>query len=329
MPCYNAMPYLPEALESIMHQTYTNLEILCINDGSTDETAEVLERYAKQDQRIRVVHNETNLKLIATLNKGVRLAQGEYIARMDADDVALADRIEEQLNVFGTMELDFVGSNFIQINDKGLAPKLLILRGLSNEEIAFCSYFFTPFVHPTVLGKSTLFKKLLYAAEDYALHTEDYELWTRLVFNEYNLRNINIPLLKLRVNAASVSHKHESIQITNFIYCANKHQRALLKRDIPLETSAVAVNRLKNPQFRNVRSGFRLLDEIKTIFIQRYPECKQSIKSIAVMQKADITIQLVKLGAFKLKIYGFFYLVYLFVGNYHIRNFRKHLFSKI
>lgn len=60
MPCYNALPYLPEALESILNQTYTNLETLCINDGSSDNTGEVLEEYSKKDSRIKVIHNETN-----------------------------------------------------------------------------------------------------------------------------------------------------------------------------------------------------------------------------------------------------------------------------
>mgnify|MGYP000858024831 CR=1 FL=1 len=98
MPCYNAMPYLSEALESIINQTYTKLEILCINDGSTDATGVVLEQYAAQDKRIKVVHNEENIKLIATLNKGVELANGKYIARMDGDDISFLHRIEYCVN---------------------------------------------------------------------------------------------------------------------------------------------------------------------------------------------------------------------------------------
>mgnify|MGYP001807244913 CR=1 FL=1 len=98
LPCYNAMPYLREALESIIHQTYTNLEILCINDGSTDETGTVLEEYAATDKRITVIHNETNIKLIRSLNKGIDLSTGEFLARMDSDDVSSPDRIEKELD---------------------------------------------------------------------------------------------------------------------------------------------------------------------------------------------------------------------------------------
>lgn len=304
MPCYNAMPYLPEALESIMQQTYTNLEILCINDGSSDETPEVLERYAAQDKRIRVVHNDTNLKLIATLNKGIALAKGEYIARMDADDVAFAERIEEQVNQCLTNDFDFIGSNVLQIDHKGVALKEVFIKAVSNHEIAFSSYFFTPFIHPSVLGKRALFKKLNYAVDPYVLHTEDYEYWTRLVQENYKLSNNAKPLLRLRNNPSSVSHQYESVQRQNFVHCANKHQSKLLQREIDLAITAVAVNRMDKPFLSDVQQGLQLVDEITTLFIKRHPESSKSFKSIAAMQKVDIAIQLIRSRSIYRKLYG-------------------------
>jgi len=87
MPVYNGEQYLREAIESILTQSFTDFEFLIINDGSTDSSVEIIESY--DDPRIRLIHNEANLKLVATLNKGVDLARGEYIARMDCDDISL------------------------------------------------------------------------------------------------------------------------------------------------------------------------------------------------------------------------------------------------
>jgi len=98
IPCYNCEEYVEEAVMSIIKQTYPNLEILVIDDGSTDNTGNILKILAKEDPRIIYIKNEENLKLIATLNKGLNLCKGKYIARMDADDISLPTRIEKQVN---------------------------------------------------------------------------------------------------------------------------------------------------------------------------------------------------------------------------------------
>ena len=97
IPCYNVERYVVEAVGSISNQTYKNLEIIAINDCSTDRTGELLMQLAREDSRIRVVTNEVNLKLIQTLNKGIGMCNGEYIARMDADDISLPTRIEKEV----------------------------------------------------------------------------------------------------------------------------------------------------------------------------------------------------------------------------------------
>ena len=89
MPVYNGEKYLREAIDSILNQTFTDFEFLIINDGSTDSSVEIINSY--DDSRIRLIHNEKNLKLVATLNKGLDLARGKYIARMDCDDISLPD----------------------------------------------------------------------------------------------------------------------------------------------------------------------------------------------------------------------------------------------
>src|SRR5918996_2481069 len=96
MPAYNAAVYLDEAVTSILNQTFREFEFIVINDGSTDDTVSILDKYEKSDSRIRVYHQE-NQGMIAALNRGCRLARGKYIARMDADDISLPRRFERQL----------------------------------------------------------------------------------------------------------------------------------------------------------------------------------------------------------------------------------------
>ena len=96
MSVYNGEKYLEEAIESVRNQTFQNWELVVINDCSTDSTAEMLADFAIKDERIKVHTNEVNLKLPTSLNKAISLSAGKYIARMDADDICLPDRLEKQ-----------------------------------------------------------------------------------------------------------------------------------------------------------------------------------------------------------------------------------------
>ena len=97
MSVYNAEPYLEAAIDSILNQTFRDFEFVIVDDGSTDGSTEILEKYAKGDSRIRLVHNAFNKGLIRSLNRGVKLAKGEYIARQDGDDVSLPQRLASQV----------------------------------------------------------------------------------------------------------------------------------------------------------------------------------------------------------------------------------------
>jgi glycosyltransferase involved in cell wall biosynthesis len=98
MPVYNGSKHLSDAVDSILTQTYTNFEFLIIDDASTDNSFEILKSY--KDDRIRLIKNEKNIGLSASLNKGLNLALGKYIARMDQDDISLPNRLEKQIEYF-------------------------------------------------------------------------------------------------------------------------------------------------------------------------------------------------------------------------------------
>ncbi|MHB8170330.1 MAG: glycosyltransferase family 2 protein [Thermincolia bacterium] len=207
MPVYNGEKYLGQAIESILAQTFTDLELLIINDGSTDGSKEIIESY--EDSRIRLVNNEGNLKLIATLNKGFELAQGEYIARMDCDDISLPDRLAKQVAFMEAHpQVGVCGTWAHKIDSSGkIVGKLKRPAGNKLEKFLWCP---SPIIHPTAIIRNTVFKTLRY---DQAYRdAEDYELWLRVskVTKLYNLKEY---LLLYRVHPASVTSVHRDVQL--------------------------------------------------------------------------------------------------------------------
>lgn len=205
MPVYNGEKYLQEAIDSVLAQTYTNFELLLINDGSTDNSKEIILSY--KDSRIRYIENEKNLKLIATLNKGIDLAEGYFIARMDADDVCMPRRFEKQVAFLNKhTEIDMCGTWAIRIDAHGRATGKI--KNIDSPELLKCATFFTcPFIHPSTMFKASVLKKHKYN-HDFK-DTEDTELWHRLSLNGYRLANIPEYLLKYRWHGENISAKKE------------------------------------------------------------------------------------------------------------------------
>lgn len=305
MPCYNALPYLPEALDSIINQSYTNLEILCINDGSTDETGEVLERYAKSDSRIRVIHNSENIKLIRTLNKGIELATGVYIARMDADDIALPQRIETQLRYLETHNhTAIISSGFMRITEAGKELKSSIPICLSGVACAFASFFITPLSHPTVFCRSQVLKENKYAAIEIAHHSEDYELWIRLISKAVRVSNIPDVLQKNRINSRSVSHTFEPVQIKNFVSLVQQHHSAMGLK--PVERKVAKIIGLRADQTvrpGDLKEALWVLKQLGRKYLSKAEKNeKKEIKTIEAYVFLSIILQGLKRGSFLYKI---------------------------
>lgn len=202
MPVYNGERYLREAIESILNQTFTDFEFLIINDGSTDSSVEIIESY--NDPRIRLVHNEKNLKLIATLNKGIDLAQGEYIARMDCDDISLPERLEEQVEFMDANLAYALCGSWVEVIDENNVPTGLIWKyeGDHNKILA-ALLSANQFAHSTVILRKSILTQGFYYDANYA-HAEDYELWLRIA-DSFKVSNIQKPLVKYRVHSTSIT----------------------------------------------------------------------------------------------------------------------------
>nr|WP_294925884.1 glycosyltransferase [uncultured Flavobacterium sp.] len=204
LPCYNAELYVEEAVRSIMCQTYSNLEILLIDDCSTDSTSSILLSLAQEDKRIRIIRNEQNLKLVKTLNKGIDEAKGKFIARMDADDVSLLERIEKQVEFMLLYpEVDLCGTNYSIIDGKGNKIEDFVNIPLTSKEIATALLFTCPIGHPTVLFKKDKIQNLG-KYDEKMINIEDYELWLRVSANGL-IVNLPEPLLKYRWHGDNIS----------------------------------------------------------------------------------------------------------------------------
>jgi glycosyltransferase involved in cell wall biosynthesis len=201
MPVYNNAIYLHESVSSILNQTYADFELLIIDDGSTDDSLAVIESF--QDPRIRLVASGVNEGLVAALNKGIALAQGEYIARMDSDDIALPDRLEKQVSLLDLRpEIGMCGTQL-----KVMHTDVWFSHPLEPEPIRCKLLFNCCLNHPTVMFRRALMLELGLWYDAFALHAEDYELWVRMS-RVTKLANIDEPLLLYRIHPDQVTSKH-------------------------------------------------------------------------------------------------------------------------
>lgn len=203
MCVYNGDVFLVQAIESILAQTFTEFEFIIVDDASTDKTPQILAEYAQKDSRIKILKNSENLGLTKSLNIGLHAAQGKYIARMDADDIALPDRFMTQ---YWFMEehpsLAAIGS-FVQVIDKKgqvLGEKKL---AVSYEDIKSKMLFNNQFIHSTLFFRADRLKESGGYDESFR-KSQDYELMFRLS-SKYPVANLTQNLLQFRFHTESIS----------------------------------------------------------------------------------------------------------------------------
>lgn len=215
LPAFNAERYLARAIDSVLEQTFSDFELIVINDGSTDGTLDIISQYT--DPRIKPVHLSENAGLISALNLGLKMASGRYIARMDADDISLPERFAEQI-AFLEAHPDYVacGTSIINFTDdpKHGDGESYMRYPTSDEEIRVALHFFERNIcHPTVMFCSSAIKEhgILYRVE--YPHAEDYRLWIDLS-KLGKLHNLSKGLVKYHRHQNQISAKHYPEQIT-------------------------------------------------------------------------------------------------------------------
>ncbi|MFH4969063.1 glycosyltransferase family 2 protein [Gaetbulibacter sp. M240] len=181
IPFYNSEKYLTYAINSVLLQSYTNWELLLMDDGSSDNSLNIAKSFEKKDRRIKVYSDGNNSKLPFRLNQLSNLAKGKFYARMDADDMMHPERIETQINyLISNPEIDLVGTGLVSIDG---ANRIIGIRkgytsaNFTKKEILSGNWC----VHPTIMGKSDWFKKNKYDVN--LTRTEDFDLWIRTIDN--------------------------------------------------------------------------------------------------------------------------------------------------
>ncbi len=203
MSVYNGEDYLAEAVESVLQQTMKEFELIVINDCSTDGTGEILDRYAKKDERVKVYTNEENLRLPSSLNKGMEYATGKYIARMDADDICLPKRLERQYRFMEeNPDVALSSCRFMTLKN-GVVASGGCGGKTDGESVKALLFVTNPILHPGIIAKAEVIKRLGY--DKNFTCSEDMELWTRFIMNGYKVEIMSEYLMIYRLHEKQIT----------------------------------------------------------------------------------------------------------------------------
>lgn len=213
IPCFNNKKWVEEAIQSVFNQTWKNLEILVFDDGSTDGSSEILESLKLQDSRLKIFGDGKNHGIVYALNYMLTVARGEYIARMDSDDVCKHDRIEKQVSFLIRNQYDACGSWFTEI---GSGPSQIVKWPHNELALKATMLFQNTILHPTFITHRKVYEQFQYR-ESYQL-AEDYDLFIRIM-SKFRIVNIPESLLYYRrhIGQATQAKRREMETITQSI----------------------------------------------------------------------------------------------------------------
>lgn len=221
LPVYNCEEFLPEAIESILTQSFIDFEFLIIDDGSTDHTQDVIKKYASKDHRIQAILNNYNIGIALSLNIGLANSRSPLIARMDADDVALPDRLSCQYDFMQTHPEVSVCGSALQLYEN---TNIIWRPPRSHEEIITSMLFENCLFHPTILFRKDVILKSVGGYRSQFSGAEDYDLWQRLSkLPSINFSNIQDILLLYRShpNTNRAEYKIKQQELSNLIRLRN------------------------------------------------------------------------------------------------------------
>jgi len=211
MSVYNGERYLRESVESILNQTFKDFEFIIVNDGSTDTSRAILESY--NDSRTFLLHNRENIGLTRSLNKGLAIAKGDYVARMDADDISMPVRFEKQVAFLKEHpEVGILGCNCVHIDSDGRRVGVR-KTPTSAIQIRWASLLENPFAHPTVMIRRDVLARKGLKYDEALETTQDYDLWTRVLKCTYGA-NLGEALVQYRL-CQRITTTHRKTQLEN------------------------------------------------------------------------------------------------------------------
>lgn len=279
MGVYNGSNFVGAAVDSILAQTFTDFELLVVDDASTDSSAAILSRY--RDPRIRIIRNESNCGLTRSLNIGLAVVRGELLARHDADDVAYPRRLERQVVFLDSHpEIALVGTQVRNIGPRGEVLRVRTRKPVTSEGIEWDMMFAAPFVHSSVMCRTAVLRDELGGYDETFLTSQDVEAWSRLVVVA-RVANLDEQLLDFRSHPQSVSERKYSA--TNV-----RRVESVLLRNVERSTGVCAetaewpylwdciVNHNVLPRNRRAADAPRILDVIYRRFVERHPSARRN-----------------------------------------------------
>lgn len=204
MSIYNNEKTVENAINSILNQTYTNLEVLLLDDKSTDDSLEIIKNFAINNPHVKIIQNKRNLGLTRSLNKLIKNSTSDYIARHDADDESHPQRIQLQMTKMLDGNLDFVSTRAVSVDGKRNIPRLIFYFPYK-----YILKYKNPFIHGTLLVKKEMLKKVNFYDVSY-YYSQDYKLMIDMLLMKAKYKVINKPLYKLNMtNNISTKFKEE------------------------------------------------------------------------------------------------------------------------
>lgn len=245
MSVFNGAKYLQESIESILNQTYKNYEFIIIDDASTDNTSKIIENYAQSDQRITILRNESNIGLTRSLNRGLKIANGRYIARQDADDKSMLYRFERQVGWLNKKPSTFILGSAWRVIGESEKNGRIVRQPAHDTDIRWQMLFHNAFCHTSVMFRrednlnNTDRLNIFY--DDSIEYSQDYELWGRLL-EKGSGENIKDPLVESRIHDKSITE----IKYNEQQYCASQiSKKQMLKYIDVTELTIEEINKIR------------------------------------------------------------------------------------
>lgn len=285
MAVHNASAYVRLAVDSILNQSVRNLEFIIIDDCSTDDSAAIIESY--RDPRIRFIRNEKQSGLAFSLNRGLAMTSGSFIARMDADDISHPDRLQLQLAYMAKNRLDVCGGAISRIDTNGNVFKKRVAYSGSDKQLKANTVLSPQFFHPAVVFRSSFLKKQNVEYDETYRRAQDFELWSRLVFgvDEVRFGNVNKLVLSYRdlpdLNAKSTRNTYQS-EVADSIRVLN-----LTRLAVPYRQSYPVLNKFLRKEKLSKSELFRLVVLFRGLNVrslERFGACPQ-VNSLFPLQR--------------------------------------------
>jgi glycosyltransferase involved in cell wall biosynthesis len=284
MAVYNGERYLREAIDSVFAQTFADFELLIINDGSTDGTAAILEDY--DDPRTRVVSHGKNIGLTRSLNEGLHLARGKYVARMDADDVSLPERLRLQARYLDEHpDVGLLSTAYEIVDDDGTSLEIVSYRWGPEAiyyQLQFCNFT----VGPDTMFRTDLALKIG-GYDETCKRAQDYDLWSRLSLVT-KIDHLPTILVVYRSHRHNITHiyREEQSAYTRAIFL--KHMRNLMDNSINVaETLCFHDVTSHNRDFSITYHSLSVLELIHERLLEEYPK---GLRRVEIAKQCDYTL---------------------------------------